>query len=203
MNQQLQNNIKLEKDKKSLDSYKQHEKVLNLMVKELSPTEGLIAMSINSFLNVFVQEMNDVLDKIWSFPLELLPCEVSEENDLDYKFRVRINDDEIIEDVSKLSSSCKEVIDLAFRIVFAKYMHLDEIPLYLDEFGSSFDPKNMSNAYYVIETLANIDYPQIFIISHFEHVYGSLKNADFNILDSNNIGVETLQNKKSNCLNIS
>ena len=203
MNQQLQNNIKLEKDKKSLETYKQQEKVLNLMVKELSPTEGLIALSINSFLNVFVQEMNDVLDKIWSFPLELLPCEVSEENDLDYKFRVRVNDDEIIEDVSKLSSSCKEVIDLAFRIVFAKYMHLDEIPLYLDEFGSSFDPKNMSNAYYVIETLANIDYPQIFIISHFEHVYGSLKNADFNILDSNNIGTETLQNKISNNLNIS
>lgn len=203
MNQQLQNNIKLEKDKKSLESYKQKEKVLNLMVKELSPTEGLIALSINSFLNVFVQEMNDVLDKIWSFPLELLPCEANEENDLDYKFRVRVNDDEVIEDVNKLSSSCKEIIDLAFRIVFAKYMHLHEIPLYLDEFGSSFDPKNMSNAYYVIETLANIDYPQIFIISHFEHVYGSLKNADFNILDSNNIGTETLQNKKSSCLSIS
>jgi ABC-type polar amino acid transport system ATPase subunit len=198
-NQQLQNNIKLEKDKKSLDIYKQREKILNLMVKELSPTEGLIALSINSFLNVFVQEMNDVLDKIWSFPLELLPCEANEENDLDYKFKVKVNNDEVIEDVSKLSSSCKEIVDLAFRIVFAKYMHLDEIPLYLDEFGSTFDPKNMSNAYYVIETLANIDYPQIFIISHFEHVYGSIKNADFNILDSNNISTETLQNKQG-CL---
>lgn len=201
MNQQLQNNIKLEKDKKSLEGYKLQERVLNCMVKELSPTEGLIALSINSFLNVFVQEMNDVLDKIWSYPLELLPCEANEENDLDYKFKVKINNDEVIEDVSKLSSSGKEIIDLAFRIVFAKYMHLHEIPLYLDEFGSSFDKKNMSNAYYVIETLANIDYPQVFIISHFEHVYGSIKNADFNILDSNNIGMETLENKTS-CLTI-
>lgn len=202
MNQQLQNNIKLEKDKKTLEEYKLQEKVLGCMVKELSPTEGLIAISINSFLNIFVQEMNDVLDKIWSYPLELLPCEANEENDLDYKFRVRINNDEVIEDVSKLSSSGKEIIDLAFRIVFAKYMHLNEVPLYLDEFGSSFDSKNISNAYYVIETLANIDYPQIFIISHFEHVYGSINNADFNILDSNNIGMETLQNKKS-CLTLS
>lgn len=202
MNQQLQNNIKLEKDKKTLEEYKLQEKVLGCMVKELSPTEGLIAISINSFLNIFVQEMNDVLDKIWSYPLELLPCEANEENDLDYKFRVRINNDEVIEDVSKLSSSGKEIIDLAFRIVFTKYMHLNEVPLYLDEFGSSFDSKNISNAYYVIETLANIDYPQIFIISHFEHVYGSINNADFNILDSNNIGMETLQNKKS-CLTLS
>lgn len=196
--QQVVNNVKLEKDKKALEEYKTNEKILNIMVKELSPTEGLIAKSINSFLNVFIQEMNTVLDYIWTYPIELLPCEPGEDNDLDYKFRVRINNDEIIEDVNKLSSSGKEIVDLAFRLVFAKYMNLKEVPLYLDEFGVSLDPTHIIEAYKVIDKLIESEYPQIFMVCHFEHVYGNIQNADFNILDYQNVKA-TDEMKKNSC----
>lgn len=181
----------LTNSKKLLEDYKVKEKVLNLMSKELSPDEGLIAKSINSFISVIIEEMNQVINSIWTYDLELLPCEVSEDNDLDYKFKVRVNNDHIVEDIGKLSSSGQEIVDLAFRLVFAKYIGLVEIPLYLDEFGSTFDQAHRTAAYAVIDKILSSDYGQIFIVCHFSQIYGAFKNIDFNVLDANNIDMPT------------
>lgn len=180
----------LENSKKALDEAKIKEKILNIACKILSPDEGLIAKSINGFINVIVSEMNDIINSIWTYDLEVLPCEVNEDTDLDYKFKVKVNNDQIIEDVSKLSSSGKEIVDLAFRIVFSKYMDLIDFPLFLDEFGNTFDKAHRIAAYNVIDKIMTSDYKQMFIICHFESIYGSLKNVDFNVLDSNNIDLD-------------
>lgn len=183
---------KLEQDKKTLEEYKNIEYVLSKMLTELSPTEGLIAKSISSFLAVFVQEMNMVIDKIWTYPVELSTCSITEDSDLDYKFKVTINNSETIEDISKLSSSVKEIVDLAFRIVFMKYMKLQEYPLYLDEFGATFDATHQKLAYDVIEKIMSSDFRQVFIICHFSSLYGNLQNCDFNVIDPNNIDLGTV-----------
>lgn len=194
----MQYESKYKKDKMLLDEYKQKEKVLRYMVKELSPNEGLIAKSINSFLNVFVMEMNAVINKIWSYEIELMTCDITEEDDLDYKFKVRVNNDEIIEDVSKLSTSMKEIIDLAFRLVFVKYMKLVDVPLILDEFSSSFDERHRIQAFTTIDKILSSDYPQVFLVSHFENSYGSLSNCEFNIINSNNIELDNLNEYNKN-----
>lgn len=179
------NLLRIKEQETRLALYKKQDRLLNYMVKSLSPTEGLIAKSINSFLQVFVKEMNSIINKIWSYDLELLPCEIGENNDLDYKFRVRVNNDEVIEDVSRLSTGMKEIVDLAFRIVFIKYKKLSETPLYLDEFGHGFDKNHRTIAYNVIDKILSSDYPQVFIVCHYESLYGSFKNVDFNVLDNN------------------
>lgn len=183
----LQDN--LDKNKELISNYKLKEKVLKILEKELSPTEGLIAKSINSFLNIFIEEMNYVISNIWTYGLELLPCDVDTESgiDLDYKFRVKVNNSEIIEDVSKLSSSGQEIVNLAYRLVFSKYMSLPNIPLYLDEFSSSMDTAHRAKSYEVIDKILSSEYGQIFIICHYSDLYSSLRNVDFNILDPNNI----------------
>lgn len=200
INSQLQNESKLNKDKKLLEEYKQIEKVTSLMIKELSPNEGLIAKSINSFLNVFIQEMNSVINIIWTYDVELITCDITQEDDLDYKFKVKINNDEIIEDISKLSSSMKEIVDLAFRIVFAKYMKLKDVPLYLDEFGATFDSTHRTLAYSVIDKILTSDYPQVFMVCHYESIYGSLSNCDFNVLDTNNIELSKIEEYNKNLI---
>ena len=186
-------------EKKKIEEYKGKEKVLKLLEKELSPSEGLIAKSINSFLNIFVEEMNEVISNIWTYDIELLPCDIDNENgyDLDYKFRVKVDGNEIIEDVSKLSSSGQEIVDLAYRLVFAKYMGLESIPLMLDEFGSSFDKSHRTKAYEVIDRILGSEYGQIFLICHFESLYGTLRNMDVNILDPNNIELGYVTEKNS------
>lgn len=182
---------KLQKDKELLEEYKNAEHVLKLMLKELSPSEGLIAKSMNSFINSFIQEMNDIINSIWSYSMEILPCELTEENDLNYKFQVLVNNDEVIEDISKLSSSMQEIVNLAFRILLCRYLDLKEVPLYLDEFGSTFDSKHRVTAYRVIDKIISSDFKQIFMICHYESLYGSLQNADFNVLNNDNIELDT------------
>ena len=182
-----------ERYKKTIEEYKVKEKVLKNMLEALSPSEGLIAKSINSFLNVFIKEINTIINTIWSYELELLPCDITE-TDLDYKFKVRVNNDMVIEDISKLSSSMKEIIDLAFRIVFTKYLRMTEYPLFLDEFGHSFDNKHRVTAYNIIDKVLKIDYPQIFVVCHYESLYGSLSNCDFNVLNNTNIELGSVKN---------
>ena len=186
-------------EKKKIEEYKVKEKVLKILEKELSPTEGLIAKSINSFLNIFVEEMNEVISNIWTYDIQLLPCDIDNENgyDLDYKFRVKVDGNETIEDVNKLSSSGQEIVDLAYRLVFAKYMGLETIPLMLDEFGSSFDKSHRTKAYEVIDRILGSEYGQIFLICHFESLYGTLRNMDVNILDPNNIELGYVTEKNS------
>ena len=170
-----------------VEKLKAKEIVLKLMVKELSPTEGLIAKSINSFLNVFITEINNIINSIWSYDMVLLPCIVSDDNDLDYKFPVKINNSETIADVSLGSSSMKEIIDLAFKIVFMKYLGIISAPLILDEFGKTMDPVHRINAYDTIDNTLSTIFNQIFIISHFESMYGRFKNADVCILSTDNL----------------
>ena len=45
---------KITEDRKLLIAYNNKEKTLKILLKELSPSEGIIAKSINSFLNVFI-----------------------------------------------------------------------------------------------------------------------------------------------------
>lgn len=170
-----------------IDGYKKKEMLLSLTLKELSPTEGIIAKSINSFLNLFLNEMNYVINSIWSYSMEILPCEITDTNDLDYKFKVKINNDEIIDEISLLSSSMQEIVNLAFKIMFMKYMRLSDFPLHLDEFGRTFDKAHRINAYNIIDKLLSSNFQQIFIVSHYEEQYLRFKNADISVLDSNNI----------------
>lgn len=175
---------KFNSDNDNLKDLIEREKILKLMLKELSPSEGLIAKSINSFLNVFIRDVNIIINKIWEYDLELLPCAVNEESDLDYKFSVKVDRSEIIEDVSKLSSSMQEIVDLAFRLVYIKYAKLIDMPLILDEFARTFDKVHQVKAYDVVETLFTENFKQIFIVSHFESMYGRFINSEVTILGS-------------------
>lgn len=181
----------IDKFKKDIKDKKHIYNLGNILLKELSPTEGLIAKSISSFINKFIEDINSVINNIWTYRVELLPSEITDENDLDYKFKVKINDDEIIEDISKLSSSLQEIVNLAFRMVFCKYSRLD-FPLYLDELGSTFDKAHRNATYNVIDKLLVLEYSQLFIVCHYENLYASFKNADFNVLSTNNIELESI-----------
>jgi len=171
---------------KEISEYKDRESVLKILVKELSPTEGLIAKSINSFLNLFITDMNNVIGHIWTHDISILPCNL-EEGDLDYKFPVSINNNEIINDVSIGSSGLKEAIDLAFKVVFMKYLGLEDYPLYLDEYAVNMDIKHRANAYSAIESILAPNFSQVFLISHFESMYGRFTNVDISVLSKDNL----------------
>jgi hypothetical protein len=159
---------------------------------ELSPSEGLIAKGMMGFINIFLVEINSILKQIWLYPLELVveKFKDDETQELDYKFKLRINenDSNIISDIQMASSAMKEAIDLSFQIVCMKYLGMTDYPLFLDEFGHSMDSAHRMEATKTIHELANYgSFSQIFIISHFENSYGTFKNAQMNVLCKNNI----------------
>jgi hypothetical protein len=168
--------------------------ILTYMVAELSPKDGLIARSLSQFIDNFVKKINRIIAQIWSYPFELLPINNSDELDLDYKFNVVVNANSgvntSVPDITKCSSGMREVIDLAFKIVSMHYLGLENAPIYLDEFGKSMDVIHRVKAFETItQLLAHSNYSQIFVVSHYEQGYGSIKNADMIVLNSDNVAI--------------
>ena len=165
-------------------------KVLKLAVKALSPTEGLIARGMTSFINHFVKQINAFIAKIWLYPLELIPITLDDDDmvDLDYRFAVRVNNDHISKDVSLTSAGMQEVIDLAFSAVSMKYLGLSNAPIFLDEFAVRMDAAHRQSAYRVIEHLIDsTDYSQVFLVSHYQDGYSSLNAAEVLVLCDSNV----------------
>lgn len=184
-----------------LKDYTEKVEVLKIAVKELSPSEGLIAKGLTGFINHFLNQVNKFIKKIWAYPLELLPVVAEDDGvDLDYKFPVKVNDGFGPPDISKGSSAMKEIIDLAFKVVSVQYLGLTEAPLYLDEPSKAFDSSHRTAMFRMIDNfLLTSNFSQIFMISHFEHCYGCIKNTDITVLCTNNIVLpkDTVFNKVS------
>lgn len=171
---------------------KEKSEVLKIAITELSPSQGLIAKGLTGFINHFVAQINNFIKKIWLYPMELIAIVPDEEDgvDLDYKFSVRVNDDSVIPDISRGSAGMREVIDLAFKVVSMQYLGLEKAPLILDEFGVQLDSAHRQSAHFAINNLINtMDFSQIFMVSHYESAYGSLKNADICVLHPSNINI--------------
>lgn len=164
---------------------------LKAVVKELSPTEGLIAEGLFGFIKVFLDQINSFIRKIWTYSLEVKCCQLSSDGkvELDYEFPISIKNDEIIvPDISLGSTAQKEVIDLAFKMISMKYLGLTDSPLFLDEFASSFDEAHRGGAIEVIKNITEQqNFSQLFMISHYNSIYGALTNAQVCVLCPDNV----------------
>lgn len=164
-----------------------------IALKELSPSEGLIAKGMTGFINHFLQHVNAFIGKHWLYPLEIKPIAFNEdEQDLDYKFKLGVghNDQHPVPDISMGSSAQREIIDLAFTVISSLYLGLKEFPLYVDEFARGFDDAHRTEAIRIIQDLLNnSNFSQIFMISHYNNMYGSLHDAEIVVLCSANLSL--------------
>jgi energy-coupling factor transporter ATP-binding protein EcfA2 len=183
----------------TIRQYALREQTLKLMVKEMSPTDGLIAEGLLGFIRRFVKQMNQLIKKIWAYPLEIQPCGIATDRgaELDYKFPLMVQSRaNIVDDVKNGSSGMQEVVDLAFKVVAMQYLGLGEAPLILDEFGASFDLEHRTSASACIKNLMDTQgFSQLFMISHYESGYGSFTNAQTCVLDAKNITVPAKYNE--------
>lgn len=181
---------------KSISELETDIELYEILQEELSPTSGLIAETLIGFINTFTSQMNGVLSKIWTTPLSILPCDVSD-GELDYQFPIRTLDDtNIVSDISNGSTGEKEVIDFAFRLIAMLYLGIEHYPLLLDEVGASFHELNRNALFGYIKLLVECRrVSQVFVISHFAQTHGSLTHADVNIIDPTGIMVTPDANK--------
>lgn len=176
---------------RDLEELKRSEHDLGLVLDALSPTSGIIAHTLNSFIGIFTQGMNKVISQIWTTPLQVLPCSMKD-TDLDYKFPLWFGSSEkTAEDISQGSSGQKEIVDFAFVLVARSFLKLNNIPLILDEVGRTFTDTHRRHLFDYIKYLNS----QIFIVSHFSNTHGALNHADVNVIDPTGILVKEGQNK--------
>jgi len=171
---------------KELEQYKKELELSKKLEEYLSPTKGIIGVSISKTINIVLERMNEVINSVWTYEINILPCNI-EDNDLTFRFPVRLNNNKEIPDISKGSSAIKEIIDFAFKIVAMEFLDMLDYPLILDESFSTFDAVHRRRAYEYVEELSRERFKQVFLISHFMESYGRHNNADVIILDNSNV----------------
>lgn len=176
--------------KNEIDKLEESSQTYKLILKELSPSEGIIAEGLYGYINLFIKQMNKFISTVWSYPLILKPC-VAEEGkfDLNYKFPLLVgSSDTVRNDIIEGSSSMREIVNLGFTICALKTVGLGNAQLFLDEFGSNMDPVHKQHTSKMINDIAdNEKFSQIFIISHDITQYGSLDNVEICVLNSANV----------------
>lgn len=169
---------------KEINKLEERSSLLKIALDELSPESGMIAEGLFEFIKVFLSLMNQVIESIWSYPLTIHLDTSHDDLDLDFKFPMQVGlNDEYIDDVSLGSSGIKEVINLAFKLTALKALHLEDYPLFLDEFGASFDINHQVNATNIIKSIIDEHiHSQLFLVSHYESSYGGLSLANVDVV---------------------
>lgn len=157
-----------------------------VVIKELGPSEGLIADQLNSFIGCAVDQMNAVIDQVWTFEFKVHPC-ANKDGELDYKFPITVQGYKR-DDVAFGSEAQRDMINFAFKFTLMLYMGNLEYPLYLDELGASFDEQHRINVMNFVKRLIDTgQYRQAFLISHYASGHGAFNNAETLVMDSKNI----------------
>lgn len=181
-----------------IEEFTNQEHDLAILIKRLSPTEGLIAEGLLGFIKNFIDQMNSLIAKIWSYDLEVMSCELVEGTaiDLDYRFPMKVHSQERpILDVSRGSTGIIEIINLAYRFTAMHYLGLQNSPLYLDEAGISFDVAHRAEFGRLIRTIIEQNtFSQVFLISHYFELYGGLANVETCVLNALNIATPAVYN---------
>lgn len=166
------------------------EKALKEVANALSPVDGLIAEGMLGFIRYYVDAMNALIEKVWSYPLIVKDCSLEEDTaELNYKFPMQVgNSVDLVPDVSKGSSGMTDIVNMAFKVVAMYKAGLAGYPLVLDEFGKAFDEEHREAAMRAVrEIIDSLGFSQIFMISHYESCWGAFENAEICVLDRRNI----------------
>jgi DNA repair exonuclease SbcCD ATPase subunit len=182
--------LRLKELERQEKEYRESIEAIKLLENVLSPKSGIIADSLIGFINTILEYINKFVSDVWTYKIEIIPVEIEDKDILDYKFRVRINDYEVIDDISEASNGLKEIINLGFKICVMSYLDFKGYPIYLDEFGSTFDKQHRVNTSIIINDLVNDDmFSNIFMVSHYEESYGSMRNTDVIVMHDENISI--------------
>lgn len=172
------------------------QKALAVLTTELSPISGLIAEDIAGFIGCIVEQINAVIASIWTYDLEVLPCEMETGGDLNYRFPLSNGITTPTSDVSKGSAAQQDVVNFAFVLMVLMYLDLGEVPLFLDELGASFDEQHRINVMSFVKQLVDSHrYSQVFLISHYASNYAAMSGAQIMVLDSTNVAIPQHHNE--------
>jgi DNA repair exonuclease SbcCD ATPase subunit len=178
----------IEQYEKNIEDLVSKLQVYDAILDVIDPKSGLIGKFIATFINNFINAINESIEQIWSYSFKVVPYDIEADEKFDYRFKVMVQDKVISSDITKTSSGMREIIDLAFKMGLMKYLNLHDYPLYLDEFGIRLDEQHRSKIYNIVfNFISSDDYSQIFMITHTDTSFSNVKNTELYVLDDLNI----------------
>lgn len=168
----------------------------NLLVKNISPIEGWIAEQMSGFMRCITDQMNALIETVWTYDLKVIPCSI-QDGDLDYRFPLNVGSGELpADDVQLGSKAQQEIVNFAFLLTVMLYRGLQDYPLYLDELGEGFDESHRERVMTLIRQLVDTgQYAQVWMVSHFQTQWSLFQDADYLVLDTQNIAVPDQYNR--------
>lgn len=158
----------LQKYEATINDTKEDLDVLEKILIVMSPKNGFIAKTVSGFLNLLITHINATINRVWSYQMTIKPIDV-ETDTLNYKFKVEIEGKHSVDDVSKISSGMKEIVNLSFRLMLYRLLGLNNYPVWMDELASAMDGEHTSKMSILINELIMSDrYSQLFLITHKE-----------------------------------
>lgn len=165
----------------------EQKKLLDLLSKQISPVNGMIADYSLKFITQFTDQMNAIINSVWTYDMQLQPLAMSE--DLTYKFPVYMSaSDTQTPDINKLSSAQKRMIDFAFKILLITYLELEDYPLYIDELTPNLDETHRINITTYLKSFVDSGRcSQLFMTSHYVSGQNAFRDAEFVVINSSNL----------------
>ena len=199
--------IRLDKDKAELE-YNQHllenlrskKLVFDELVKNLSPSDGILAEYIYRGIHSITDSMNLFIEQVFSYPLLVKPCDV-DDGELDYTFPFVEGDAETSRpDVSAGSDAQLEIFNSTFVLSSIRALGIVGQPLLLDEPSRYMNQGHKLNyADFVASLYDNHICSQLFVVSHLKEFHSRLGNVDYVVIMED--GIDLPENYNS-CVEI-
>lgn len=180
----------------NLDTLNSQAQTYEDLIAALSPTSGIIANTLVGFMNEFIDQMNNIISRIWTTRLQILPCSIRKD-EFTYQFPVKAEaETHQMTDIGDGSTAELDIINFVFRLIAMQYLKLDNYPLTIDELGSSFTATHKRKLYDYLKLLVDSgNTSQLVVISHFTDAVDELNRADVNVIDSTGLLVPPGANK--------
>jgi DNA repair exonuclease SbcCD ATPase subunit len=158
----------------------------------LSPTSGFPHKLTIDFLNKIIQNTNVFIDKVFSYPFQLMELDINDK--FDYSFKVKVGTT-TISDISYCSKGQRTMIDLAFNLSTIIQLEMTDYPIFLDEIDKEFDDFHKQELISLFRYITSYEIvKQLFMVSHSQIMIGL--ESDFLTLGYDN-EVSTNDNKQN------
>ena len=154
----------------------------------LSPNGGFPHIYMTRFVNSIILAANEYIRIVWEYDMRILP--LKETGTLDFTFKVKINNNGTVKDVSICSKAQKMVINLAWTLALYNQMNLKGYPLLLDEPDDGMSAGHRTNLLTLLNTLLRQgDVKQLFLVNHFNSLFTAFANSQIVCLNEQGIAV--------------
>jgi hypothetical protein len=159
-----------------IETIEKRQKIYNYLEIGLNPESGMPHHHTLQFINAILENVNFILNKIWTYPIQLEL--LKEHDDVSCDFMARCNNKQP-GPISRLSKSQQAAINFAFYPALVFAANGNDFPMFFDECDDGFDPRHKQTLLEWLNGYMDSQYaPQLWMIYHDPTLYSGFLYKD-------------------------